>query len=258
METVGIENRGNMKYTCPLDYTEQFTHNDRVKRNESNLYLDQLAYQTRDKQFENENNKSVYSLKYGLIDQDPSTTESALETANKNKYYEARYTGISKRTMPLDKSSSLIHDTPLKPDKKIITSSMKKQNTILNNKKIIKTDSFGVIQNTFNVPTNDYTKSKTIIYGDSNSNKFGIINNKNNKYKNIVSKDTDTDTNTSVIIPDRNISTKKPIPFGVISNPKQVSFGKIHKDGSDILQKYSNLGMGFSKNQKDYNVITRY
>ena len=230
-----------MEYTPSLDYTTEFTHYGRVDRNTSTEYLNKHADETRNRQFEIENNKSNFSLKYGLVDQDPSTTEEALKEANDNKYDEARYSGIATRVVPLNTSATIIHDTLPKVYPTLVSSKPKNNiNRIRANSKLLPPISSSIIRNNPDVihgifRDDTIVNSKTVIYGNSESKIFGKISNKDSKTNKTVSIDKPPSSPPDPI-PDRIISTKKPLPFGIIINgPPRLS--TINRNTNDLQRR---------------------
>lgn len=62
MDVVENEYRDTMEFTPPLDYTEAYTHKDRLARNSNKLYLRQEANKTVDGQFQGEQNNSFFPI----------------------------------------------------------------------------------------------------------------------------------------------------------------------------------------------------
>ena len=248
------------------------THTERVKENKSTSILNEKTNETVTNRFTIENNNSNVPLRNGLNYQFvPNPPETNLEKALNQTFIDAyntqynidRYSGIATRYVPLDGSSSIIHNTTLqenfdnKPKQKIIERGL----TQKNEKRDTKDDeSSSIIRNNLATVAGIFknkntSNSSSLIYSSKDDKSFSLINNIKGKVNNKSSINTSRSHESESTVPlvDRIISTKKERSFGTISNPKLTSFGKIQNN-----DRTTDLGLTFSKYPSDFYKVIRY
>ena len=260
IDGIGKDDPGTttMEYNKSLDYTTEFTHNERDIRNTSTKYLNDKTTETVRNRFKIENERSALPLRNGLpFIQSPSAEqEAAFVAAYNDQYAIDRYSGIANRSNNLTGSATKIHSTVLKPEdleverinKNVEDEQIVAKRAVMPNITRVPPTSSSIIRNNPAVVAGIFkdssdVNSNSIIRGDRNSIPFGKISNidgkSNIKYS--------TDKTTSLVtasVPDRVISTKQSRPFGMVSNTNYNSFSRIHKNTNNI-QRTTDLGFSF-------------
>ena len=234
IDVIGKDNLGTttMGYNKSLDYTTEFTHDERNIRNTSTTYLNNKTTETVKNRFKIENERSALPLRNGLpFIQSPSAEQEAAFVAAYNDQYAAdRYSGIANRSNNLTGSATKIHSTVLKPEdlevekinKNVEDEQIVAKMAIMPNITRVPPTSSSIIRNNPAIVAGIFkdssnVNSNSIIYGDRNSVPFGKISNIDGKSNIKYSKD-QTVSPVKAPVSDRVISTKQPRPFGMISN----------------------------------------